>query len=87
MEKITSTTSAANAAVSAIHSILIPTGKQVSLGKSTIPSMKTGTSVNNQLLPDLSKLVSCVNTQSSKFPKIAELMALNDSRIDFSGRE
>ncbi|WP_258379295.1 hypothetical protein [Enterococcus plantarum] len=45
--------------------------------------MKKGTEVTNQLLSDLSQLVDCVKEQSQKFPKIAEIMAIEDSKIKF----
>ena len=45
--------------------------------------MTQGTEVNNQLLVDLSQLIDCVKEQSSNFPKIAEVMANEDSKIKF----
>lgn len=45
--------------------------------------MKQGTEVNNHLLSDLAQLIDCVKEQSQKFPKIAELMAIEDSKINF----
>lgn len=84
MSKIASNTGSATVAVAGIKSITINKGQQVSLGQSTIPSMKTGAEVNNQLLLDLSQLVDCVTVQSEKFPKIAELFALRDSQVKFS---
>lgn len=70
-------------AVEGVQSVSINKGTQVSLGKSTIGSMEQGTEVNNQLLSDLSQLIDCVKEQSQKFPKIAEIMAIEDSKIKF----
>ncbi|MEN2665746.1 hypothetical protein [Listeria aquatica] len=83
MGKIASNTSSAHAAVSDVKSVSVDKGEQVTLGKSNLSSMKTGTKVNNQLLPYLVDLVECVQAQSEKFPKIAEMMALQDSQIKF----
>ncbi|WP_321388477.1 hypothetical protein [uncultured Enterococcus sp.] len=83
MVNIASDLGAANRAVSGISSISVNTGRQISLGKSNIESMIVGTEVNNQLLSDLSNLISCVKRQSQKFPKIAEILAIEDSKIDF----
>ncbi|MFD2305326.1 hypothetical protein [Enterococcus termitis] len=87
MGKIASSTSSAGAAIVGITSIAVQKGQQVSLGKSTISSMKTGIEINNQLLTDFSELVECVKKQSEKFPKIAELIALRDSQIKFEGSD
>ncbi|MGX7420716.1 hypothetical protein ACWOFR_18240 [Carnobacterium gallinarum] len=83
MVKIASNIDVANKAVAGVKSVILNKGQQVTLRKSTVLSMKTGTEVNNQLLSDLSQLVECVSTQSEKFPKIAELIALQDSQIKF----
>ncbi|AIS60131.1 MULTISPECIES: hypothetical protein [Listeria] len=83
MSNIASSTSSATSAVAGVKSVTINKGQQVSLEQSTITSMKTGMEVNNQLLTDLAQLIDCVTTQSEKFPKIAELIALQDSQITF----
>ncbi|MBF2622319.1 hypothetical protein [Listeria welshimeri] len=83
MSEIASSNSAATTAVANVKSVTIEKGKQVVLSESTIASMKTGMEVNNQLLSDLAQLVECTITQSEKFPKIAELIALQDSQIEF----
>ncbi|MBC1449286.1 hypothetical protein HB804_07270 [Listeria welshimeri] len=83
MSEIASNTSVATTAVANVKSVTIDKGKQVVLSESTIASMKTGMEVNNQLLSDLAQLVECTITQSEKFPKIAELIALQDSQIEF----
>ncbi|MBC1405357.1 hypothetical protein HB769_10865 [Listeria welshimeri] len=83
MSEIASSTSAATTAVANVKSVTTDKGKQVVLSESTIASMKTGMEVNNQLLSDLAQLVECTITQSEKFPKIAELIALQDSQIEF----
>ncbi|MHC5251585.1 hypothetical protein ACYRFS_08080 [Listeria kieliensis] len=83
MRKIASNTSSAQEAVSGVKGVSVEVGEQVSLEKSNLLGMKTGEKINNQLLPDLIDLVECVQKQSEKFPKIAELMALQDSQIKF----
>ncbi len=83
MRKIASNTSSAQEAVSDVKGVSVEVGEQVSLEKSNLLGMKTGEKINNQLLPDLIDLVECVQKQSEKFPKITELMALQDSQIKF----
>jgi hypothetical protein len=83
MEKISSSTEIASSVITGVTSIVLQKGEQVSLGKSTITSIKTGIEVNNQLLSDLSQLINCVQTQSEKFPEIAEMIAIKDSQIKF----
>lgn len=83
MSQIASDIGAASAAIASIESIEVNKGEQVSLEKSNISSMKTGTEANNQLMSDLSSLIDCVKEQGAKFPKIAELMAIEDSKISF----
>lgn len=83
MVNIASDLGAATRAVSGISSISVKTGRQVSLGKSNIGSMLAGTEVNNQLLSDLVNLIDCVKEQSQNFPKIAEILAIEDSKMIF----
>lgn len=83
MVNIASDIGVATGAVSGINDISVNKGTQVSLGKSNVSSMKQGSEVNNQLLSDLSQLIDCVKEQSQKFPKIAEIMAIEDSKIRF----
>lgn len=83
MVKVASSTSAAKAAVSGVISVSVNRGEQVSLEKSNISSMESGGKINNQLLKDLVDLVECVQIQSRKFPKIAEMMDLQDKQIKF----
>lgn len=83
MSHIASDIEAATGAVSGIKSVEVNKGQQVSLGKSNVSSMETGMEVNNQLLPDLANLIECVKEQGNKFPKIAELIAIEDSKIKF----
>lgn len=83
MTDIASDTSAAERATAGIKDVSINKGTQATLEESTVSSMTTGTEVNNQLLTDLSQLIDCVKEQSQKFPKIAELMAIEDSKIQF----
>lgn len=81
--KVASSTSAAQSAVSGIKSVSVNRGEQVSLEKSNILSMESGAKINNQLLKNLVNLVDCVQTQSQKFPKIAEMLELQDNQIKF----
>lgn len=83
MGKIASDIGVASEAVTGITAVSVPKGTQVSFGKSTINSMKQGKEVNNQLLNNLSEVVECVKEQSQKFPKIAEIMAIEDSKMTF----
>lgn len=83
MVNIASDVGAATRATTGIKAVSVNKGTHVSLGKSNINSMKKGTEVTNQLLSDLSQLVDCVKEQSQKFPKIAEIMAIEDSKIKF----
>ncbi|WP_288395110.1 hypothetical protein [uncultured Vagococcus sp.] len=83
MGKIASNTSVASSAITGINSVSVNRGQQVTLGKSNIASMKTGMTVNNQLMSNLDQLVSCVKQQSQKFPKIAEMIAIRDSQVKF----
>ncbi|GGD03809.1 hypothetical protein [Enterococcus wangshanyuanii] len=83
MSHIASDIGAATGAVSGIKSVSVNKGTQVTLGKSNISSTKQGTEINNQLLSDLAQLIDCVKEQSQKFPKIAEIMAIEDSKIKF----
>lgn len=81
--KVASSTSAAQSAVSGVKSVSVNRGEQVSLEKSNISSMESGKKINNQLLKDLVDLVDCVQNQSQKFPKIAEMMSIQDKQIKF----
>ncbi|EIS8276700.1 hypothetical protein L0388_000451 [Listeria monocytogenes] len=83
MMKVASSTSAAQSAVSGVKSVSVNRGEQVSLEKSNISSMESGKKINNQLLKDLVELVDCVQNQSQKFPKIAEMMSIQDKQIKF----
>ncbi|EAE8346120.1 hypothetical protein BOQ23_04120 [Listeria monocytogenes] len=83
MVKVASSTSAAQSAVSGIKSVSVNRGEQVSLEKSNILSMESGEKINNQLLKNLVNLVDCVQMQSQKFPKIAEMLELQDNQIKF----
>ncbi|EAC9102152.1 hypothetical protein KW07_08755 [Listeria monocytogenes] len=83
MMKVASSTSAAQSAVSGVKSVSVNRGEQVSLEKSNISSMESGEKINNQLLKNLVDLVDCVQNQSQKFPKIAEMMSIQDKQIKF----
>ncbi|EOH97196.1 hypothetical protein BCR22_02610 [Enterococcus plantarum] len=83
MGKIASNEGAAQNAVAGISKVSVKSGKTCSLGRSNISSMKQGAKVSNQILSDLSKLVSCVNEQANKFPKLAAVIASRDSQTRF----
>ncbi|EHK9337846.1 hypothetical protein KCT81_002136 [Listeria monocytogenes] len=83
MMKVASSTSAAQSAVSGVKSVSVNRGEQVSIEKSNISSMESGKKINNQLLKNLVDLVDCVQNQSQKFPKIAEMMSIQDKQIKF----
>lgn len=83
MENIASDAGAAAGAVAGIGAVSVVSGQQVTMGKSNISSMTHGAEINNQLLSNLSQLIECVKEQSQTFPKIAELIAIEDSKIKF----
>ena len=83
MVNIASDAGAAAGAVAGIKSVSISKGKQVSLGKSNVGSMTKGATVTNQLLSNLSQLIDCVKEQSQKFPKLAEMIEIEDSNTKF----
>jgi len=83
MGKIASNIGIANSAITGVNNLSVNRGQQVTLGKSNIASMKTGMTVNNQLMTNLTQLVNCVQQQSQKFPKIAEMIAIRDSQVKF----
>ena len=78
---ILSNDAVATEAISGIKAVSVNKGEQVSLGQSTVASMKKGAEVTNQLVSDLSQLVECVQEQSHEFPKIAEMFTIIDSKI------
>lgn len=82
MPKIASQESTATAAVTGIKNVSV-SSKTSSLSKSTISSMKTGVEVSNNLLTDISNLVTCVNEQANKFPQLAQAIAVRDSQTRF----
>ena len=45
--------------------------QSIDFGSSTVSSMLAGRTLNNQLMNDASKGVSCVLTQANKFPELA----------------
>lgn len=83
MGKIASDTGAANNAVTSVNSVSINKGQQTSLGRSNVSSMTRGAEVSSQLLSDLSRLIDCVKEQSQKFPKLAEIMEIEDTKTKF----
>ena len=53
MVRIASNEATAQSAVSSISNLTMPRGRTINLSQSTIPSMKTGCEVSNQLLANL----------------------------------
>ena len=84
MVRIASNEATAQSAVSSISNLTMPRGRTINLSQSTIPSMKTGCEVSNQLLANLEKLVKEVQTQADKFPKRAQVMAQRDQQQTFN---
>lgn len=83
MKEIVSNLGAASSAIIGINVISVNKGQQVALGKSNITSIKTGMTVNNQLMSNLEQLVTCVKLQSKKFPEIAKMIEIQDSQVKF----
>ncbi|BDR59420.1 TIGR04197 family type VII secretion effector [Xylocopilactobacillus apicola] len=83
MDKIASNETKASSAITGLTNVQVNHSKQVSLGRSNITGMKTGTEVNNQILKDISKLVQCVKTQGGKFKQIAAEFNKVDNKIKF----
>ena len=83
-ELIASNEGVAQSAVSSISKVSILKGKKTSLSQSTVPSMKTGVEVSNQLLSNLEELVKSVQTQADKFPQLAKVMAERDRQQTFN---
>lgn len=50
----------------------------VNFGSSNVPSMLVGQSLTNQLMSDVSKVVSCVLLQANKFPELAHAIEEHD---------
>lgn len=83
METIVSDTGIAAAAVTDIQAASLNEEIQISLSKSNISSMTQGIEINHRLLSDLAQLIECVKEQSQQFPKIADIIAIEDSKIIF----
>lgn len=83
MSKIVSSTGAAVAAVAGIQAVTLHKGQHVALNRSHLAGLQAGSKVNNQLLPDLSELITCIRMQSEKFPQIAEMIALKERQFTF----
>ncbi|MDR0298474.1 MAG: TIGR04197 family type VII secretion effector [Streptococcaceae bacterium] len=52
--------------------------QSVDFGSSNVPSMQAGQALSNQLMHDVSKIVSCVLTQANKFPELANAIEERD---------
>jgi hypothetical protein len=52
--------------------------QSVDFGSSNLPSMLAGQSLTNQLMNDVSKVVSCVLAQANKFPELANAIEERD---------
>ncbi|MGG5342586.1 hypothetical protein [Enterococcus sp. AZ192] len=83
MANIASDIGAAAGAVAGVSAVSISGGQQVTLSRSNINSMTQGAEISNQLISNLSQLIECVKEQSQTFPKIAEIIAIEDSKIKF----
>jgi len=83
MGKIASDQGAAQAAISGISNVSVSGGQKCTLGKSNISSMKKGSKFGNNMLSDLTKFVSSIDTQANKFPKLAAVIAARDSQTKF----
>lgn len=86
--RIASSEAVAQTAITSISKVTIPNGKSTSLSKSTVPSMKVGVELSNQILSDLKQLVTCVQKQADKFPELAKVMAERDrkQKFEFGGK-
>ncbi|EIP8061745.1 hypothetical protein [Enterococcus faecium] len=86
--RIASSEAVAQTAITNISKVTIPNGKNTSLSKSTVPSMKAGVELSNQILSDLKQLVVCVQKQADKFPELAKVMAERDreQKFEFGGK-
>lgn len=69
-----------------IENITAPTGETVFLEKSNISSMTTGQDVANQIIPSLSQLIECINSQCATFKQLAESIEQRDAETKFSER-
>ncbi|AYG01129.1 TIGR04197 family type VII secretion effector [Lactococcus allomyrinae] len=52
--------------------------QSVNFGSSTVPSMLAGQTLSNQLMSDVSKVVSCILLQANKFPELANAIEERD---------
>ena len=84
MVRVASNEATAQSAVSSISNLTMPRGRTINLSQSTVPSMKAGVEVSNQLLANLGKLVKGVQTQADKFPKLAQVMVQRDQQQTFN---
>ncbi|MDR1017217.1 MAG: hypothetical protein LBM02_00750 [Lachnospiraceae bacterium] len=78
MGTIISNSNIAREAIAGVNGVTIANGTKVSFDKSNIDGMKKGQEANNQLMSDLKKLVTCVQKQANKFPKIADQIEQRD---------
>lgn len=54
--------------------------KTVEFGESNVQSMLSGKTLANELMNDISKITSCVQTQANKFPELAKQIEQRDSQ-------
>lgn len=79
--KIRSNTVEAQGAIAALTGLKdMSSFKTVDFGDSNVQSMLNGKQIANELMNDVSKITSCVLTQSNKFPELAQRIALRDSQ-------
>lgn len=76
--KIKSNTADAQEAVAELTGLQISNFQTVEMGTSTATSMKNGMQLTNELMGDISKVVSCVLTQANKFPELAQRIEERD---------
>ncbi|MDR1018936.1 MAG: hypothetical protein LBM02_09575 [Lachnospiraceae bacterium] len=83
MHKIASNVSSATAIANKVNKVKIGKPIKVEINKSNISSMKTGKSVNNNMMLDLEDLADCVKEQAGKFPQIAMIIERRDLAVRF----
>ena len=79
--KIQSSTVEAQGAISELTGLQgISSYKTVDFGESNVQSMLNGKQLTNELMNDVSKVVSCVLTQANKFPELAQKIEERDAQ-------
>lgn len=79
--KIKSSTVEAQGAIAELTGLKgITTSQTVDFGESTVQSMLNGKQLTNELMNDVSNVVSCVLTQANKFPELAQKIEERDAQ-------